>query len=284
MYAGACANKNGLGSLVLVSGLFLFWDLFSEFGKEAGSRQHGGVLSRILLLAMMVWIVRLADCATALVCILTGMSIFFCLRMPFVKRNLRFMEVYLALGALVFVGLNSMLDLRGMLLHSLGRNETLTTRTDLWDFLPHHQSNMLFGAGFNTFWSGERLRDIWQTFPGILQAHNGYLETYLDGGVLGVGFLLAWLWSASRRIKKSVMEDADFASVRMMFLCIAVIYNWTEAAFNEISLVWLVLLLVAIEPPGSYRVPAEIPVSGIQEDEAAAELAGGAPRRSGFGA
>jgi O-antigen ligase len=160
-----------------------------------------------------------------------------------------------------------MFDLRGMFFHSLGRNETLTGRTDLWALLVSHQPNMLLGAGFNSFWSGESLREIWKTIPGVVQAHNGYLETYLNGGVIGVGFLLAWLWSASRKIKKSVMEDADFAGMRMMFLCIAVIYNWTEAAFNGAALIWLALLLAAIQPPGGYRAAAEIPIPGTEEEE-----------------
>jgi O-antigen ligase len=195
------------------------------------------------------------------------------------------MEVYLAVGALVFVVLNSVFGLREMLFHSLGRNETLTGRTDLWALLLSHQPNVLLGAGFNSFWSGESLREIWKTIPGVVQAHNGYLDTYLNGGILGVGFLLVWLWSVSRRIKRSAIEGASFADMRMAFLCIALFYDWTEAAFNKNAMLWLVLLLVAIEPPGGYRKPAEIPVSGSDEDEeAAAGLAGGGRSPSGFAA
>jgi O-antigen ligase len=283
MFVGVCPSKNTLGSLVLVSSLFLFWDLFNELHKEAGSRDRGGVCARIFMLVLLVWVLRLSDCATALSCTLVGMGIFFGLRLPFIKRNLRFMEVYLALGVLVFVVLNSIFNLRETLFHSLGRNATLTGRTDLWDLLLRHQPNVLIGAGFNSFWSGDSLREIWKTIPGVVQAHNGYLDTYLNGGILGVAFLLAWLWSTARRIKKSAMEGADFASMRMAFLCIALIYDWTEAAFNKTGLLWLVLLLVAMNPPGGCRVPAKIPSSGLDEEEAAVELAGGVPYRSGSG-
>jgi len=284
MFVGVCPTKNTLGSLVLVGGLFLFWDLFNELRKEAGSRDRGSIFARVFLLVLIVWILRLSDCATALFCVLAGMGIFFGLRMPFVKRNLKFMEVYLVLGALMFVVLDSMFNLRGMAFHSLGRNETLTGRKELWDLLLRHQPNVLIGAGFNSFWSGESLREIWKTVPGVVQAHNGYLDTYLNGGMLGVAFLLAWLWSTARRITKSIMADADFASMRMAFLCIVVIYDWTEAAFNKTGLLWLVLLLVAMNPPGGYRAPVEIPASGSEEEEAEVGLAGGAPYRSGSGA
>ena len=267
MFVGVCPSKNTLGSLLLVSILFFLWDLVNELQKKAGSRDRGSICLCILMLATMGWILHIADCATALSCTLVGAGILFGLKMPIVKRNLGLAEVYLIVGVSAFVALNSMFDLRGMFFHSLGRNETLTGRTDLWALLVSHQPNMLLGAGFNSFWSGESLREIWKTIPGVVQAHNGYLETYLNGGVIGVGFLLAWLWSASRKIKKSVMEDADFAGMRMMFLCIAVIYNWTEAAFNGAALIWLALLLAAIQPPGGYRAAAEIPIPGTEEEE-----------------
>jgi O-antigen ligase len=267
MYVGVCPNKNTLGSLVLVSGLFFFWDLFNELRKKSSSRDKGSVWARILLLLMIVWILHIADCATALSCTLIAIGIFFGARLGFVKRNLRFIELYLVLGAVLFLVLDSAFNLRATLLHSLGRDETLTGRTDVWDLLLRHQSNTLLGAGFNSFWSGETLRKIWETVPGIVQAHNGYLDTYLNGGILGVGFLLAWLWSASRNIKSALIEDTDYARVRLAFLCIAVIYNWTEAAFNKNGLLWMVLLLVTMTQPGRYRVLVPALVSYGTEDD-----------------
>jgi hypothetical protein len=288
MFVGVCPSKNTLGCLLLVSILFFLWDLVNELQKETGSRNRGSICVCIFMLAMMVWILRIADCATALSCTLLGTGILIGLRLAFVKRHLRLMEFYLVAGATAFLVLNSLVDLRGMLFRSLGRNETLTGRTDLWALLLSHQPNVLLGAGFNSFWSGESLREIWKTIPGVVQAHNGYLDTYLNGGILGVGFLLVWLWSVSRRIKRSVIEGASFADMRMAFLCIALFYDWTEAAFNKNDLLWLVLLLVAIERPGGYKgtteTPVEIPASAIEEEDAVGGFAGSTRNPSVAGA
>lgn len=268
MFIGVCPNKNTLGSLVLVSGLFFFWDLFDELRKQRAVRDRGRVLGRILLLVIIIWILRIADCATALSCTFIAIAIFCALRLPPFKRSLRFLEIYVALGAILFMALNSLCNLRGLLLHDLGRNETLTGRTEVWTLLLQHQPNVLIGAGFNSFWSGETLREIWKSVPGIVQAHNGYLDTYLNGGILALALLLAWLWSVFRKIKQSFFEDADYARFRMALLAISIIYDWTEAAFNKNGLLWMALLLVAVESPAGIRETAPLPKQCAEENPA----------------
>ena len=56
---------------------------------------------------------------------------------------------------------------------------TLTGRTAIWDSVLQKVSNPLFGAGFESFWLGDRLKSMWAEFyfkPN--QAHNGYIEVY----------------------------------------------------------------------------------------------------------
>ena len=57
-------------------------------------------------------------------------------------------------------------------------------------------TNPLVGTGYESFWLGPRLKDVWaQTGAGINEAHNGYLEVYLNQGLIGLvllgGFLIA---------------------------------------------------------------------------------------------
>src|SRR5206468_8314331 len=74
---------------------------------------------------------------------------------------------------------------------ALGRNETLTGRTEIWRIVREQNTNPVVGTGFQSFWSShygieayDQLRDV-----NIRTAHNGYLETYLDGGAVGVVLL-----------------------------------------------------------------------------------------------
>ena len=62
---------------------------------------------------------------------------------------------------------------------SLGRDDTLTGRTDTWaQLVPVVMSQPLFGCGFGSFWTTAR-RDFYEMSHG----HNGYLDVLLELGL-----------------------------------------------------------------------------------------------------
>jgi exopolysaccharide production protein ExoQ len=148
---------------------------------------------------------------------------------------------------LVLWGLDSTLDLKAAFVERLGRDMTFTTRTDIWASLIGQAANPLLGAGFNTFWSGSRLVELTASLGGIVQAHNGYLETYLNGGLVGCGLLFALLASSYYRIRQAFVLGAPLANIRLVLLLVAVIYNWSEASFNKLGLLWFVTLVALVE-------------------------------------
>ena len=71
----------------------------------------------------------------------------------------------------------------------------LTGRTDLWKQCLAIAGNPLVGTGFESFWLGWRIQRIWDENVGIRlnEAHNGYLELYLQLGWCGVALLAVGL-------------------------------------------------------------------------------------------
>jgi O-antigen ligase len=159
----------------------------------------------------------------------------------------------------LWFGLDAAFNITEMVVLSLGRDMTLTTRTVAWDMVLQMDLNPLLGAGFKSFWAGERMIRIWQQFPGIVQAHNGYIEVYLQGGFMALLLLTGMMWSGFRKIKQRVVAGDDFARVRLTFWLIALIYNFSEAAFTHLSMLWIVTLFIIAEAPA--MVAAEAPVS-----------------------
>ena len=50
------------------------------------------------------------------------------------------------------------------------------------------------GTGYYSFWQGNRLRQVSDGFMSDLnESHNGYLETYLNSGYIGVVLLVVLL-------------------------------------------------------------------------------------------
>lgn len=260
MYTGITNHKNSLGLLVLVCGMFLLWDFFASRRDQARPRSTIGMLVDASLVLMAAALLVQANSATALVCGVIGAAVFVALGSESVRRNIRGYEVGALVLAVLAWTVNSSFDVvRFVVVDLLGRDLTLTTRTDVWPMLLAMNDSVLFGAGFNSFWSGARLEFLYAQLS-IIQAHNGYLETYLNGGLVGLTLLGMLLLSAARSINRDVVAAEPFAVVRFAFFLIVVVNNLTEASFSKMSILWFAFLLVAVRYPArTVSVPGDRP-------------------------
>ncbi|MFX1590782.1 MAG: O-antigen ligase family protein, partial [Promethearchaeota archaeon] len=131
-----------------------------------------------------------------------------------------------------------------------GHEETFWGRVALWKGLLNMSTNPLLGSGFESFWLGDRLAEIWENYwwhPN--QAHNGYIEIYLNLGLIGLFLLIGVIVSGYKKICKVLLINFDYGRFQMAFLIIATIYNITEAAFKGLGLVWFIFLTIAVECP-----------------------------------
>lgn len=248
-YCGVAVEKNGLGSLALIAGIFLLWDFIqmrSVLGKMPDLTE---TVSRGVLFAMTLWVLHMADSSTAFVCLVLGMSIILMVRLPFGRRQIRYLGAYCLTAGIVMVVLYSVSGVSEAVVGVMGEDVTLTGRTVLWTQLLTEPINPLLGTGHQSFWLGERAERFWKMWnfrPN--QAHNGYLETYLNGGLVGVSLLLLMLLSCAKRLKMEIQQNSGYAALCFSLLLISVFYNWTEAMFNKMSPIWLLLLMACLSP------------------------------------
>ena len=162
--------------------------------------------------------------------------------------------MYALAAALLFLILQALFDIKGAVVEGLGRDMTLTGRTDLWKELLHANINPLLGAGFYTFWLTDVANAICENYywhPN--QAHNGYLDTYLNGGLIGLGLLGGLLIVTARYVKKQLLRGVGFGALGLAVVLVSITCNWTEAIFNKMSLGWFALVLVIIDYPPAWR-------------------------------
>jgi O-antigen ligase len=164
----------------------------------------------------------------------------------------KFIGTYLIVGVLALAAAEWAFGIYANMLQLLGKDPTLTDRTLLWTELLKVKINPLFGAGFESFWLGDRIRKFaesrwWE--PN--QAHNGYLETYLNLGLVGLILLVVLLIATFWKSRRELFRDFEFGRFRLGFLAAVVAYNWTEAAFKNISAIWFVFYIIALD----YRQP-----------------------------
>lgn len=249
MYVGVSTHKNVLGNLILASALFVLWELLEQW-KEGRVGKKRLWKSRVSVLAMCWYLLLLIDSQTSFICALLGSILLITLfKIPSWASNPGRIELAGIVGGTVIGLVNLFIDVKEVFLESVSRDPTLTTRTDIWPILIEFQDNPLLGQGFNSFWAGERLVELQAVTFGIIQAHNGYIETYLNGGIIGVGLLGLLILGTYFRIRRHLITGIADSHIRLVILIIAVIYNYSEASFNKIGPLWLVTVWAMMEYP-----------------------------------
>jgi O-antigen ligase len=205
-----------------------------------------------VLLGTLAWLLYMADSATSLMCLTTSLLLLVISRMPVVQRGPRRI---LGLGffvVLTIVVLEWTTDMSATILHLLGRDSNLTTRMPTWiDLLAMMDTaeKRLLGYGFEIFWEtrqGAYIFDKWNVF----NAHNGYLDTYLSLGYVGLGVLVACILWTIPKVSRHLAVDRPGAMLRLTLVVVVALYNWTESTFKSVDNMWLLLFLAGIDPPG----------------------------------
>ena len=260
-FTGVTTQKNSLGYDCLVFGLFYFWlILTNRHSKGKGSKGKNYLIPGLMLL-MIAFLFFKARSATAASCFLLGVTVMLATKEP--RRDERGNRLF---NGLVLVGIFAalILPLAGdpieFLLKSMGREVTLTGRTDLWKSLLDAGTNPVIGTGYESFWLGKKAEKIWEIFIWMPnQAHNGYLEMYLNLGIFGLFLLGLAFVSAFLDINRTFKTDYEWGRFRIAFFLIVLFYNVAEAAFLKNHLVWLMFLFITIGSP-AYSLLRPAPV------------------------
>mgnify|MGYP001378769693 CR=1 FL=1 len=267
-YVGATTGKNMLGAVAMVAVIYFFWDTVTRWSERREGRTKRIIFVNLTFIAMALWLLNLAHSATSSVCMAIGCLVIVGARSKWTKRHPDLFMVLIPASFFLYLILAFGFDLNGELARQLGRDPTLTDRTGIWKLVLSMHTNPLLGAGYESFWLGPRLQQIWKVFGHINESHNGYLEVYLNLGLIGV-FLLSWLIVTSyRNICRQFTSSHAWASLAVTFWTITLFYNMTEAAFKA-HLMWDIFLLAAIAVP----VPAETSVRALAPLEVAGRTA-----------
>jgi exopolysaccharide production protein ExoQ len=254
-YIGATTSKNMLGVACLVSGLFLFWDILTRWSSRKARHTKLILLLDVTFLAMTCYLLNLSSSATSRACLILGCLLMTAAHTKAMRRQPRLLTVLVPISICLYslLAFGFGIDINSLVTGALGRNSTFTGRTVIWNAVLSTHTNPLVGTGYDTFWLGPRLRQVWsQTGLGINEAHDGYLETYLNLGLLGVLFLAGFLVSSYRTVRKTIETFSGLTCLPFALWTIVLFYNVTEAAFKG-QLIWVTFLLGAIVVPAPSR-------------------------------
>jgi O-antigen ligase len=190
--------------------------------------------------------------STAILCLFLAITIYYLFIYLRGKMQTVLRVTVLVAGSVAILAL--VLQLFGTSLQALvaglyGKDATLSDRTYLWaDVMRIGMQRPLLGSGYGGFWIEslyEKLSPMVDNHPE--EAHNGYLETFANLGLVGVGLLAILIVQSIRSAARTAHDDFEYGRIRLSLLITVVILNYSEATFTRgTHLWWFGFLVVAL--------------------------------------
>jgi O-antigen ligase len=243
-FVGVTTQKNQLGQTCLIFGVGVLWCFLTAYRERTAAARRRRLLAHGVMLGIVWWNLHLCQSLTSTVAlVLAGVVMVLASRRSISAKPARLhLLVAAALGIAVvplFVAPN--------LVETMGRDATFSGRTEIWTILPTLVSNQWFGAGYETFLMGPRLVAARAMMDASFQeAHNGYLEIYLNLGRFGAFMFACLLIAGYRKLIAGVRRDPAVFSLALAFFVGVLIEGLSEAPFRMLtptlfSLLWAII-------------------------------------------
>ncbi len=254
MVTGVADHKNVLGIVSALLGIMILWDLWETWkGRGAKTILQKACLAGIFLNAM--YLLVISDSKTALICFSIGAAFLFASNRLSSFKNPTQLFATGVIAICCFLFLNGVFDIQGMVLEALDRDPSLTGRTEIWDAIMSKDIHSMLGSGYRAFWETSIGVSVWEgtNRHRLLSAHNGYLENYLNGGIVGMVLLVVWLLVSGHTAVVKLINGDPLGKVAIGCWAILLISNSSESSFFMQTTLWFMSLVVLME----YRGTAE---------------------------
>jgi O-antigen ligase len=245
MWIGVATQKNGLVLLCVFALFVLFWTLLRRWRDLDIPATRYQIYLEVFVIMLSIWLFCgpnhvLTYSSTSTASLTIGLAALLCLlrkKLRAIALKINILPVFIAFiifyGTLTpFAGGFMFYNPSGL----LGRDETLTGRTDVWQrLIPYAMENIFFGRGYASFWN-EELRATIES-----HAHNGYLDMILNTGLAGLMFWAAFLIASCHKAQQEMRRDPEWGVFWFCIILMAVIHN-----IGESSMISFVNLMPAV--------------------------------------
>ncbi|MGP3789715.1 O-antigen ligase family protein [Pseudomonas sp. B392_1p] len=203
--------------------------------------------------------VILAKSATGLVLIFAGAASYWYF-LTLVKLRINKSRSVFLISTLIYILIFLLIYANyELFLSTLGRDSTLTDRTRIWELLaPSIDAEYIKGYGFGAFWFTPSADYFLQRWGYIGNAHSGYKETLLNGGIIQLVALIALFFHAL--LKQYKIINSSFATQyhvgALVIIALMIISNYVAYVIpNYRSTEFLIfcILIISFRNPSSVR-------------------------------
>lgn len=239
MWLGTSTQKNGLAFLCAFSIFYFAWTFIRRRQGRNNPVVWYQAYIEILIVFLSIWIFigpnrTLTHSAASLVALIVGLISL--IGLLYLKKH----DIIMSVNALTIITLAIIIYgtvtpfIGGLTLFdpstALNRSGNLTGRTEIWAFLvPYARQKLILGHGYGGFWTSD-IREM-----ASLSAHNGYLNTILNTGFIGLFFLSLFLISNCRKAGELMLRDFDWGFLWLCILLMAVTHNIVENSISSLA-------------------------------------------------
>lgn len=258
-WAGVSTGKNELGLLCAFLGVFLVWRFIKTWPRLS--------LWEVLEFLMILYLLHGAKSSTSYVVLFGGTILLFVLSR--VVRNWRMFNI-LIVSSIVLILVMQWISIgifgesmTPLFFSATGRDATFTGRTLLWqELISIGGRNTVAGVGYGNFWI-INMTHFWNKFVwGPTNAHNGYLDVFLELGLIGLTVLLLLIAKTYSKILHDLGGGRPFGKLQIVFFIMILAHNVTEThIMRPTNFLWILFLLMAM------KISQKAPTPNIMNDQ-----------------
>jgi O-antigen ligase len=244
-HAGYYDHKNSLGLHVAISYILAIYELFK------GRMLRRAFAAFVAVISLLILVVSQSKTSLGLAVLSPFLGIAAAMLVRRTGISPAWLVFYfLSLFALAFfIGLDTLglsFDDVSFLLFG---DDTFTGRTTIWAFaLEMAEQRPAFGWGYQAFW-GDSLDAPARLGPGWVadmpSGHNGYLDTLLETGFIGLTLLLSMIVSALNASRVVAERSPRNGALILSLVLFAIIHNGLETSFLwGAGTLWIVFAII----------------------------------------
>jgi O-antigen ligase len=255
MNTGVTTNKNILGVVLLAIVLCTVWNVMTLLRDKVHPHRKRHLLAQGILLAFGVLLLDMAHSSTGIACSILGCCLFLATNLRSIRKRPGRIHA-LCCTILLVGGIALMFGGEAQVAGALGRESNLSGRTEIWAAVIPAAPNALIGAGFETFWISPYVEKFYRALvgwwhpEGLNEAHNGYIEIYLNLGWIGVILIATILVTGYRKALAAFRLNPSVGGLALAYVVVSAFYSITEAGFRSPNPMWIFLLISIVNATG----------------------------------
>lgn len=254
-WVGASLGKNELGLVCAFFGVFLIWRMMRMWPRPSAVD--------FALVVMIFYLLAGAKSSTSDVVLVLGVLLL--VGVNSMKGNRRRINVLIIVSILAiltvqWIAINFMGEsITPVFFSATGRDATFTGRTQLWQALIGFGARRpVLGAGYGSFWLAH-MTELWTQFDwGPTNAHNGYLDIFLELGLAGLIILLLLIFTTYKKVVGALQDRGPMGRLMLVFLVMTLTHNVMETHFMKpTNFLWIIFIILAMTVKVKPRVEEE---------------------------